>query len=129
MFGVLDDSNWVICEQEPAPGESVAEPRLVVERECASAEEPSTEPVEPTETADAADTTVDELLDRLNSVDMGGIQVGDRFRFTGALVRSDLWYTARTGDYVVPFTAHGGADDLMVLVDESDAIGWVRHGS
>lgn len=128
LFGVIDDSNWVVCEQEPAPGVSVADPRLVVERECASAEETSTapvEPVEPVETADSADTTVDELLDRLNSPDLGGIKVGDRFRFTGELVRSDLWYTARTGDYVILFTAHGGADDLMVLVDESEAIGWV----
>ena len=128
LFGVIDDSNWVVCEQEPAPGESVADPRLIVERECSAAEEPSTDPVdpaEPTAMADAADTTVDELLDRLNSADMGGIQVGDKFRFTGELVRSDLWYTGLTGDYVVLFTAHEGADDLMVLVDESETIGWV----
>jgi len=127
LFGVVDDSNWVVCEQKPAPGKSVANPRLIVERECASAGEPSTEPEpdEPNETADAVDTTVDELLDRLNSVDMGGIQVGDKFRFTGELVRSDLWYTGRTGDYVVLFTANDGADDLMVLVNESEAISWV----
>lgn len=127
LFGVLDDGNWVVCEQEPAAGELVDDPRLVVERDCASEEEPSaqtSEPVEPTDAADVADTTVDELLDRLNSADMGGVQVGDRFRFTGELAGSQYWYTGRTGDYVVLFMAHGGADDLMVLVDESDAIGW-----
>ena len=130
LFGVLDDSNWVVCEQEPAAGEPIADPRLVVDRECAPDNVPSAEPAEsadptePTEIVNAVDTTVDELLDRLNSVDMGGILVGDKFRFTGELVRSDLWYAGRTGDYVVLFTAHGGADDLMVLLDESEAIGW-----
>jgi beta-lactam-binding protein with PASTA domain len=35
MFGVLDESNWVVCEQEPAPGEALEEtPRLTVDRSC-----------------------------------------------------------------------------------------------
>jgi hypothetical protein len=128
MFGVVVESNWVVCEQEPAAGESVADPRLVVERECEPSGDPSTDPIAPDEqpeAVDAVDTTVDELLDRLNSVDMGGVQVGDRFRFTGELLRSDLWSTGATGDYVVLFTAHDGTDDLPVLIDEAETIGWV----
>ena len=140
LFGVLDDSNWVVCDQQPVPGKSVSNPRLVVERECVVPDTSSTEPVEPVEslepeeptqpeepaeTSDAVKTTVDKLLDSLNSAEMGGIQVGDKFRFTGELVSEDLWYTGRTGDYVVSFTAHDGADDLMVLLDESEATGWV----
>lgn len=35
MFGILDESNWQVCEQLPAPGESTDEkPRLTVDREC-----------------------------------------------------------------------------------------------
>lgn len=134
LFGVIDEGNWVVCAQSPAPDQSVVAPRLTVEREC-EPDEPAEEPVEPrapsqpSETAappevNAVDTSVDELLDRLNSSDMGGIQVGDMFRFTGELRGSDFWSTGLSGDYVVFFTAKGGADDLMVLVDESDASGW-----
>lgn len=135
LFGVIEEGNWVVCEQSPAPNQSVVAPRLTVERECEPAEEPAEEPIEPpapsepSETVappevNAVDTSVDELLDRLNSSDMGGIQVGERFRFTGELGGSDFWSTGPSGDYVVFFTAKGGADDLMVLVDESDASGW-----
>ncbi|GAA1465154.1 PASTA domain-containing protein [Microbacterium thalassium] len=135
IFGVLDDSNWVVCEQEPAAGADVAAPRLVVDRECVSTEEsagpeatptePTAEPTtEPTVAANVVDTSVDELLDRLNSANLGGIEVGDQFRFTGELFASEYWYTGATGDYVVMFKAHDGADDLFVLLDESTAAGW-----
>lgn len=131
MFGVVDDTNWVVCEQEPAAGEEISDPRLVVDRECASSDVSSPPPPEPTESTEPSaapvtitDTTVDELLDRLNSVDMGGIQLGEQFRFTGELVASDMWYEGVTGDYTILFKAHDGADDLMVFVDEPDAAGW-----
>lgn len=70
------------------------------------------------------DTTVDELLDRLNSADMGGIQRGDQFRFTGELFMSELWMTGAAGEYTVLLKAHDGQQDLMVFVDESDATAW-----
>lgn len=133
LFGVVDDSNWVVCEQGPAAGESLAEPRLIVERECATESVPEPDPVEssaspePSEApvvVEATATTVDEFVDRLNSADMGGIQLGDRFRFTGELVGSDFWSTGATGDYSVYFVAQGGANDLLVLVDESLVDGW-----
>jgi len=129
MFGVVDDRNWVVCEQIPAPGENIADPRLVVDRECAAADataepEDATQPVEPTDPADVApviDTTVDQLLDLLNA---GGGVAGERYRFTGDLFHPELWYTGRTGDYVVLFSAQGGAQDLFVLMNEADAAGW-----
>ena len=112
-------------------GEIVSNPRLVVDRECSdtnTSEEPSAEPtgpsVAPSLATNITATTVDELLDRLNSAGMGGIQVGDQFRFTGELTMSELWYTGATGYYTVLLKAHDGADDLMILLDESDAAGW-----
>jgi hypothetical protein len=70
------------------------------------------------------DTTVDELLDKLNSAQMGGIQVGDRFRLTGELFMSDLWMTGAAGEYTVMLKAQGGAQDLSVFVDKSKTVGW-----
>ncbi|WP_166391194.1 hypothetical protein [Nocardioides ochotonae] len=35
MFGVVDESNWVVCEQEPSTSEEIgAKPRLTVDRSC-----------------------------------------------------------------------------------------------
>ena len=70
------------------------------------------------------DTTVNALLDRLNAGDMGGIANGDRFRFTGELIWSDVWGTGVTGEFSVHLNAKDGTDDLMVFVDESAAAGW-----
>ncbi|WP_426225067.1 hypothetical protein [Pseudarthrobacter sp. DSP2-3-2b1] len=68
--------------------------------------------------------TVDELLDKLNSSQSGGIKVGDQFRLTGELFMSDLWRTGANGAFYVLLKAHGGANDLPVFADESDASGW-----
>lgn len=48
LFGIVDEGNWEVCEQTPAPGEPLtAAPRLVVERDCNKDEaEPSEEPSE-----------------------------------------------------------------------------------
>lgn len=81
------------------------------------ADQPLAEPV-------LTETTVDELLNRLNAAQMGGIQVGDRFRLTGELFMSDLWMTGAAGEYTVMLKAQGGAQDLSFFVDKSKATGW-----
>ena len=44
-FGVLVESNWVVCEQDPAPGETVAgQPRLTVARSCDDGTKPNKTP-------------------------------------------------------------------------------------
>jgi hypothetical protein len=102
------------------------------ETSTAEAAVPSADPsAEPAETAPIEDeasaavpTTVDELLDRLNSADMGGIKTGDRFQLSGELFMSDLWMTGATGDYFVMLKAQNGAQDLTVFVDEAEAANW-----
>jgi hypothetical protein len=150
VLGIINKSNWEVCEQTPAPGEPLTEaPRLTVERDCDKddaepSESPSPEPTRtltptqapipaPTLSAEpplaaATDITVDALLDKLNSANMGGIKVGDRFRFTGELFQSDLWGTGASGDYWVLLKAQGGKQDLPVFVEESDAGRW-RDGT
>lgn len=148
VFGVVQESNWEVCEQTPAPGEPLTKaPRLKIDRDCGKAdanpsEEPSPEPQEtdsatpkakPTPvateqsrspTTQIIDITVDELLDKLNSANMGGIKLGDRFRLNAELFESDLWGTGASGDFFVYLKAQGGAQDLPVFVNESDADGW-----
>lgn len=36
-FGVLDESNWQVCEQRPAAGAEIANVRLVIDRSCPDA--------------------------------------------------------------------------------------------
>lgn len=34
-LGIIDESNWIVCEQRPEPGETPLEnPRLIVDRTC-----------------------------------------------------------------------------------------------
>jgi hypothetical protein len=73
-------------------------------------------PADPTVT----DTTVDELVDKLDS---GGIKVGDQFRMTAELIGSDYWGIGASGDFFVMLKTKEGAD-LQVFIDESDANGW-----
>lgn len=80
---------------------------------------PTTAPAETTVT----DITVDELVDKVNSANMGGMKVGDQFRVTGELVGSDLWTTGASGDFFVTLNTKAGAD-LIVFVDESAAAEW-----
>jgi hypothetical protein len=144
LLGVVIESNWEVCDQSPAAGESLTTtPRLEVARHCGSSPDaPSPEltatAATPTPTAEVArpssappaakSITVDQLLDRLNAEHMGGIHTGDRFRFSGELFESDAWTTGATGDYYVYLKAKGGKDDLMVFVKQSFAAGW-RDGT
>lgn len=103
----------------PSPTTTASSSPSLTSTASPSAEPPAPEPEPPVE-----DTTVDALLDRLNSADMGGISVGDRFRFTGELVMSEMWFTGAAGEYTVLLKAQGGAQDLQVFVDEDLAADW-----
>jgi hypothetical protein len=47
-FGVVDESNWTVCEQSPAAGQALANPLLTVNRECEGLAAEATVPTEPT---------------------------------------------------------------------------------
>jgi hypothetical protein len=56
MFGVVDQSNWQVCQQEPAAGEPIGSaPRLIVGRTCETDQpsEAAPDPAEPDEQASA----------------------------------------------------------------------------
>lgn len=112
-------SNGAETVPSPTPSQVVPTPSQTAPTESST---PSVEP----EPADPVVTaiTVDELLDKINSAQLGGIKVGDQFRLTGELVMSEFWMTGITGEFSVLLKAKGGAQDLPVFVDESDAAGW-----
>lgn len=109
----------VATEQSVAPETSVAAEQPSSAPTSTATQQPSRPP------APITDTTVDQLFDRLNAGSRSGIEVGDRFRLTGELYSSVSWGTGASGDFAVYLKAKGGANDLMVFVDESDAAGWV----
>ena len=51
-FGVIDESNWTVCEQRPSAGASIESVRLVVDRSCAQQAVPESTPVPAPPTAD-----------------------------------------------------------------------------
>lgn len=148
MFGVQVEANWTVCEQLPLAGEPISVvPRLTVDRTCEADGEPTAEATPtPTEAATpeatteitpeattgatsepplapAAETTVDELISKINSADMGGLSTGDRFHLVGQLTSSPSWGTGVTGDYTVYLKGSGEGNDLLVWVNESDVSG------
>lgn len=48
VFGVVDESNWLVCEQLPEGGSEVTDaPRLTVDRECPNLSDKATEEAKP----------------------------------------------------------------------------------
>jgi beta-lactam-binding protein with PASTA domain len=53
MFGVIDEANWTVCDQSPAPGEAVTgTPRFTVDRSCEGLDEPESESENENESAE-----------------------------------------------------------------------------
>jgi len=135
LFGVVDESNWTVCEQLPSAGETVTgTPRLTVDRTCDedadSAGEAPAEESTPAATpgsdglpagAVVTETTTDELFDMTNE---GALANGDFYRFTAVMVRPDLWGYGIDGEFTVYAEAKNGTNDILVFVDEQTATAW-----
>ena len=121
VMGAISGEDDASVVASPSPASSQAAPT----KEPTEAITASPEPTEPAPgAAPATDITVDDLLDKLNSAQMGGLTVGDRFHLTGELFHPEYWTTGASGDYFVLLKAQGGAQDLTVFVNESDAAAW-----
>lgn len=82
-FGVVNESNWQVCEQLPASGEGVtALPRLTVDRACddgprsAGSDEPSESPVQEPDAPEASPSTSESVLTAENSEDLAALLSG-----------------------------------------------------
>jgi len=128
LFGIITVMNLVTggenaeSEASSTPTRSAPAP---AERSETSPAAPSPSEPRPVASANAVDTTPDELFDRLNSAGLGGVEKGDQFRFTGDLSGSEYWAVGATGDYVVNVAVYNGANDLQVLLtDDAAAASW-----
>lgn len=79
-FGVIDESNWTVCEQSPAAGRSItAAPELTVDRSCEEdvpeTSTPTTESAPPT-TAAPTTAVPEEALTTTNSPELAAILAG-----------------------------------------------------
>ena len=117
LFGVIDESNWVVCEQSPGAGEALTSaPRLVVDRSCGEneevTEEPSGEPEpteEPSETEESAEP---EVVSARNNEDFAAL-----LQLTDYCDRSIRTFAKQYADRTVQFDGaivnmmnHGSAD-------------------
>lgn len=81
LFGVVDESNWQVCEQSPAPGDPVSDaPQLTVDRSCgdattADADEPTDEATQEAAAEPSEEPSDDEaeVLTVENSADLAAI--------------------------------------------------------
>lgn len=95
VFGILDEGNWMVCEQAPAPGKPLAKaPRLTVERDCkdgTSSREPSPEAEV---TAPATPTVAPTPTPTLTLADLEA-NIADNFG-------SATWFSSITGYRTLP---------------------------
>lgn len=85
LFGVVDESNWQVCEQSPAPGDPVSDaPQLTVDRSCgdattAEADEPTSEATEEAAAEPSEEPSDDEaeILTVDNSADLAALLAAD----------------------------------------------------
>ncbi|WES65838.1 PASTA domain-containing protein [Microbacter sp. GSS18] len=133
LFGVVNESNWMVCEQTPAAGAEISSPRLVVDRECGagggatSEQTASPAPATPSPSVDPIDTTLAEVLDRINVNDL---PAGEVYRFDAELMDRSEWFEGATGHYSVTVKVPGSTfadnQDYFVLLDDaSQAADWV----
>lgn len=139
-FGIVNESNWQVCDQSPAAGEVVSEePRLTVDRECESDDgdeaqedepssdgdetpdgEPSTSGDAPVEERDAI-VDPDEVLSRILSATPEIETVDDLCRVLMETESAEFWYshwscwyeevTVTAGYLKVHLTTDGGRTD------------------
>lgn len=122
-----DPTATPIAASTTTPVEPSAPSTMLPDEPSAAATPASVEPSATPTRASAAPKvialTVDEIAEKINSADMGGMKVGDQYRLTGALVGSDYWGTGASGDFFVTLETKVGSD-LIVFVAESDADEW-----
>ena len=66
VFGVVVESNWMVCEQSPAAGQALTGPRLTVDRSCDGTSESDNPPAENSQSEQPSETSVQEPMTQDN---------------------------------------------------------------
>lgn len=123
-FGVVDESNWTVCEQSPDAGQPIsAAPTLTVDRSCEDgAAESTTTEVEPTESTEPPPTTAaeaEEILTAATNADLAALLAGPDCG--GAVESFASTYAGRTIEFdgsIAAMNNHGDYDtrfDILVV--------------
>lgn len=127
LFGVLEEANWVVCEQLPAPGEPLdVTPRLNVDRECGGEEaspEPESEPTDES-TSEAAAYVYEGPEYDVVTVDAGaGMSVLDQYWvLADSLDTSAEDYKDQVKSIVADVAHSAGTEDVIVQVVTDEEI-------
>lgn len=119
VFGVVDESNWVVCEQVPAAGEDMAEvPRLVVDRSCESEADVEADGEADVEAAQTEQEEADRGERRKKSDRNGIDRVDSTFVMppvVGMVLQDAQDLLQSQGSYVLTQTDATGAERFQVL--------------
>lgn len=123
MFGVVDESNWQVCEQLPAAGEVVTDvPRLTVDRSCDDAKDgpgdtPTEEPEElETEAAEAYVYTGPPYEVVVVDDDITAANLKQYWIYTSALDTSTAAYKDQVKAIVTDIAHKEGTEKVLVEV-------------
>ncbi len=127
-FGVIDESNWQVCEQSPAAGQPVtAAPKVTVDRSCGGSEKEETttteEAPEPEESSTTSTTVSEEVLATDNNPDLAALLVGSDCDDAVATFAST--YRGRTIEFdgnIANLVNHGDYStrfDILVLAGDA----------
>jgi hypothetical protein len=140
LFGVLDESNWVVCDQSPKAGDAMTgAPRLVVDRSCGDEAEPTEEPEpseeptatdepepseEPTPTEEPSEAEEPQVITAQNSDEFADLLVGDYC--AGAVktfAKENAGQTIEFDGAIVAMANHGSYDtryDILMSPGDFD---------
>lgn len=120
LFGVVEDSNWEVCEQSPAAGELVKDaPRLTVDRSCGedsgeATQEPDSEETEPA--ADAYNYTGTDYEVVVVDEDVSAAKLMQHWVYTAELDTSAEAYKDQVKLIIANIAHNEGTDRLIVQV-------------
>jgi hypothetical protein len=122
-FGIVDESNWKVCDQAPAAGQALkGAPRLTVDRSCGEGATESTTLSEP---------EAEEILTAANNGDLAAL-LAERDDCSDTIERFASTYRGRTIQFdgnIAAMSKHGDTDsryDILVRpgdFSDSSAIG------
>lgn len=131
-FGVVDESNWTVCEQSPAAGKPVtSEPKLAVDRSCVEEQDPSETTTTPAAPATTTPPVPAEVLTTANSPDLAAVLLEGNY-CNDSIAQFAAKYRGRTIEFdgnVSALGPHGDAStrfDILVYpgdFSETSAIG------
>lgn len=126
-FGVIDESNWTVCEQSPAAGRPIAAtPELTVDRSCdedaPSSSAPTSEPAPSMAPAPSAPptTAAEEVLTAANNPDFAAI-LADPNNCSDAIESFAATYAGRTIEF------DGNVADIALEGDYDTRYRWLIY--